>query len=332
MPIPLIAAIAAPIAGNIIGKIAGASDADEAQKFQRLALAQYEQIGVPPIEAQRLIMQQLKSAGHLTPELEQTLTLGNSAMESVSTDPRLKQSQLAALNQLQGIATEGGMNAEDKQRLFQIQNELSRDEQAKRSAVQQNMQSRGIGGSGFELAAQLAGQQGSADRAASMGMDVNAMASRRALEAMMQSGQLAGNIRTQDFGEQSQVAQAKDAISKFNVANGQDVRGRNADRNNSSAQWNLTNDQRIADANVNSANQAEVHNKGLSQTNFENQLALANGKSGQLNSSAQSASDRSRATQNMWGQIGTGVAQAGAAYGQNQIDEERLAKYGKTKV
>jgi hypothetical protein len=45
------------------------------------------------------------------------------------------------------------------------------------------------------------------------------MAQQRALDAMAGAGQLGGQIRGQDFGEQSTIANSRDAMTKFNVAN-----------------------------------------------------------------------------------------------------------------
>jgi len=56
-------------------------------------------------------------------------------------------------------------------------------------------------------------------------LDVSAQAQSRALQALMQGGQLGGQIRQQDFGEQSEKAQAQDAINRFNTANRQQVSG-----------------------------------------------------------------------------------------------------------
>lgn len=66
----------------------------------------------------------------------------------------------------------------------------------------------------------------------------------------MQGGNLGGTMRAQDFSEDSAKAQAKDAISKFNAANTQNVQASNiADRNQAQA-TNLQNKQTIAAQNV----------------------------------------------------------------------------------
>ncbi len=55
----------------------------------------------------------------------------------------------------------------------------------------------------------------------------------------MQGGQLGGQMRSQDFGEQSSKAQAQDAISRFNAANSQSVQGQNVATKNTAQAANL---------------------------------------------------------------------------------------------
>ncbi|CAB4200097.1 hypothetical protein UFOVP1351_24 [uncultured Caudovirales phage] len=309
-----IGAVAAPIVGGIIGSEQARSEQERAERIRQQMLELYKNIDVPTVAQQEIQLEKLASQGQLTPELEQALTQGRSEMAGVSTDPRLRDAQMAALAGLQDVANNGGMSATDRARWNQMQSELNQNEQGNRGAIMQDMARRGQAGSGMELAAQLMNQQASAQRASQQGMDVKAQAEQRALQALMQSGDMAGAMRGQEFGEKSAAAQAQDAINRFNVQNRQQVMGGNVDRRNSAQASNLGEKQRIADTNVGLGNQQQMHNKGLIQTQFQNQMSRANGMSGAMGSQANAADDTANRTANMWAGIGSGVGQGAAAY------------------
>jgi hypothetical protein len=67
-----------------------------------------------------------------------------------------------------------------------------------RGAIGQNMAARGVGGSGVEIASQLANQQGAANRNSMAGTQAAADARQRAIAALMGSANIAGNVRGQD--------------------------------------------------------------------------------------------------------------------------------------
>ena len=244
--------------------------------------------------------------------MEATLA-GDSEMKGVSTDPRLRDAQMSALMDLQNISSSGGMTAEDKANLSRIQGQTAQADKGRREAILQNAAARGMSGSGNELLAQLQSSQAATDRQSQEGLDIAGMAQARALQAMMQSGQLGGSIRGQDFGEQSAVAQAQDAINKFNVANQNTASQYNATALNQTGQFNAGNQldtdkfnsaqaydlnknntaiqnqalfanhdgrQGISNANVDIGNKQATANAGKAQQNFQNQLDLANGRTG----------------------------------------------------
>ena len=79
------------------------------------------------------------------------------------------------------------------------------------------MAQRGVGGSGVELAARLGANQASADRMSRESDTLVQQAQQRAMDAMMNQANLGGQIRSQDYGEQSNLASARDAMNKFNT-------------------------------------------------------------------------------------------------------------------
>lgn len=245
----------------------------------------------------------------LNPELETAITLGPSAMEGVSTDPALKQAQMTALMKMQELG-EGGMSFEDKARLNQIQTDVNTNLQGQQGAIMQNLATRGMSGGGSELVARQMATQQAANRQAQMGLDVKAQAERRALEAMMNAGQMAGQMQSQDFNQQSQTAQAKDAINKFNSANQQQVMNNNVNAKNTAQQWNAQNAQSTANQNTELNNQTQLHNASLAQQEYENRLKKAGLMQGASNNMAAAYSNQSQGDK----QFAGGLISAGASF------------------
>lgn len=243
-----------------------------------------------------------------------TVQQGDTEMKNVSTDPRLAQAQMAALAQMQGIAADGGMNLRDKANLSKIQGETSQADRGRREAILQNMQARGMGGSGAELLAQLQSSQAATDRSAQQGLDVAAMAQERALQAMMQSGQMGGDIRAQSFGEQAKVASAQDAINNFNTSNTNQGNQFNASNTlktgmfNSDATTgvnkaqagidldaktgNVNRQQGVNNATTDAENTSRKYNAGLPQQNFDNEVKKIDGESGIMKVQATRSAER----------------------------------------
>jgi hypothetical protein len=173
----------------------------------------------------------------------------------------------------------------------------------------QNMAARGQAGSGNELMARMMAAQNSSNQMANSGNQIAAQAQQRALEALMQSGQMAGDIRNQNFGQDSAVASAQDEIARFNTQNRIGTQQRNVGSRNQANLRNLENQQNIMNQNTGLRNQQEVHNKGLYQQDFSNRMqkagALANAHLGQASAYDASAGR----TASMWSGIGQGVGQ-----------------------
>lgn len=276
----------------------------------------FEDVQAPETADMEIQLQQLVQQGILTPEEAETVKLGDSSMNGISLDPNLKRAQMDALAGLQEITDGGGMTAMDKANLSRIQNQENAAARGQREAILQNAQARGLGGSGLELMSQMQNQQDSATRASQRDLDVAGMAQQRALESLMQGGQLAGQIGTQDFNQQAQVAQANDAIARFNAQNRQAQINQNVAARNTAQAANLGAKQEIANANTTLANQQQMHNKSLAQQNYENELKKRSGRSGVAQSNAANAGQDSQNRANANNQlIGALIGAGAAAYG-----------------
>jgi len=318
---PAIAAAGIGAAGSLAGGLMGAaakSDAAQAQQNQvQAAAAGLQGIHVPTIEEQRLALEQIRNAGNLTPEMEQTFQQNPSLLNAYIQNPEATTAQMQALQKLQQVGNQGGLTAVDKAQLNEIQNATNRNEQANRGAIAQNFAQRGMGGSGVELATQLAGNQASGENAANQGFNVAAQAQQRALQAIQAAGGLGGQIEAQQFGEAGQKSAAQNAINQFNTANQQNVAGQNVQRGNYAQERNLNNQQQLNQANTGIANQQQIYNTGLAQQQFGNELqkqgGIANIQTGKAAMGAQEAKGQAGAA--LGSAIGGTVGQLGTAVG-----------------
>lgn len=140
--------------------------------------------------------------------------MGDSAFENLQNDPALVQKQMAAIDELRRVYDEGGMDAGSKAALEEARASTAASERGQRGALTQNFAARGAGGAGTELAAQLATQQGGANRERMAGVQAAGDARTRAVNALLASTSAAGNLRGQEMNK----AGGLDAVSRFNAA------------------------------------------------------------------------------------------------------------------
>lgn len=326
MPLPLIAAgaqIAAPIIGGLIGNASAAGDRKRAMDIFQQNVRDLEAIGVPSVEAQQLMLEKYRSEGQLTPELEQEIKLGDSAMGGISLDPAYKEAQMGALNKLKEVGDSGGMTLTDRANMEQTMGDIAATERGRREAALSRMRARGQLGSGLELGAQLGGNQEAVTARHLAGVTAAGAAQDRALQAIVAGGNLGGSMRTQEFSEKAKAAEAADAIAKWNAANQQGIQTRNTGTQNEAQKYNLGNAQSLSNSNVDLANKQQVYNKGLQQQYFDNRMkkgtAINNARTGQANS-YNDAADR---TAGMWAGIGSGAGKVAGAYLSQDEDDDK---------
>ena len=305
--------------GGIIGGLAGNSIASGDFSTARGAADQAYQemlaIGVPPETAKPLVLQKFQQAGQLTPQLEQYINQGPSAVAGISEDPALKQRQMSALNLITQRST-GGLDAGDRQKLNEMQNQVAKDQEAKQQQIIQQYQQRGMGGAGAELAAALQQSQAGANQSSAEGDKIAALASQNALQAALQSGQLAGNIRTQDFNVADTKASAQDQMNRFNIQNQQAAQQRNIASQNQAQQYNLTNAQNLSNANTGMTNEETARQNQAKVDDWNNQIKRARLRSGTYQEKSNDFQNRGQRTANQYATIGSALGQGiGAAMG-----------------
>ncbi len=228
MPAPIIAAAVGAGVG-LVGQWMANKSREEAERILQAARARFGGVSEPILEKMR------------------AEELGESEEGKVVADPGLKAAQMAALHKLQGVSDAGGMTLEDRAVEHEALGRAAKVTGAGMNRIDQQMQARGAANSGGALAMQMQSVQDGAEGASAAGRHSVGQAQKRALEAMMASGQLAGGLRNQDFGERSKAAEARDAFAKYN----------NAVRNN-----------------------AQQHNLGLGQKAFENSMSKTGAMAG----------------------------------------------------
>lgn len=256
---------------------------------------QYKYINTPSPEEMQIQLEQLVQQGSLSPEQARAILVDRSKMEDVEGDPQAQAAQQAALAQLQDVTESGGLTDTDRSKLNQISMDEGTQQRGARDAILQNAQARGMGGSGMELLAQMQNQQDSATRQNARDLDVAGMAQERALQALMNQGQLATQVGAQRFDQNAAKANAADAISQFNAQNQQQVGMANTATNNAAQAANLGAKQSISDQNTALRNQQETYNRQLKQQEYENKLKKAGGSVGlgQYNSEAAGKTNQS---------------------------------------
>ena len=283
---------------GILGGSAGKDEMSKATGLSQQAIDQLKNIYVPTVEEQKVLLQNPELAG-----LMDNNTIDGTALEGVSTDPRLKQAQMKALEQLSGLASQG-LGAEDRAAYNQLQRESAAQAQAQNQQALQNAAARGTLDSGSTLMAQLLAGQNAASRSQQGGEQLAAQAAQARRDALSQYANMSNNIANQDFAQRAQIANAKDTINQFN-----------SQQKTGAQQFNLTNQQNINNQKASNANQQEMYNKGLIQQKFQNDYQKAGGVAGQQNNLANMYAQQGQAAAQGQAQMTGSLIGAGASLG-----------------
>ena len=284
-----IGAVGAPIIGGILAGDAKAKGRKAAERELDNYLNELRANKLPELSA--VEFEKFK-------DLFQAQEQAGTEFDAIEVDPRLKDAQMQALSALTEIGQDGlTLQARVNQEI--LQDQVARQDAGRQAAIMQNLAERGMGGAGMELAQRLASQQAASNRAGQAAMQNSANAQARALQALTQSGGLAGNIRSQDYGMQADRASAQDIINQFNTGN------INQQRMNS---------QNIANMNTQVAQQQAQQGNQIAQQNFENRRAKLGDQSQARVSRAGMAQQAGAERGEMIGGIGNVVGQGLGTY------------------
>lgn len=326
------AATALQAGGSIIGGKQAAKESAaaraQAADFTNKAIAALEKVGIPSVEAQKIALENPAMVFNYVPELEQEFPELKSQFEQVQADPRLKAEQAKALEGLSQRA-EGGLTPDDIAQIENIKRNVAGQARAQDASIMQNMEQRGIGGSGAELMARLAASQQAAQQASLDSQQLASLDYQAKIDALMQLGNLAGSQREQAYQEEAQKATALDRMKELNQAARYDVQGRNVAAKNTASLGRQELAQQLENQRAATANQEQMYNKQLQQQRFENEMAKAGAASSAYTGAAQGALQAGQtAAANkaaMWqgiGQAGMGGAQLYGAMSKKKTEEE----------
>lgn len=304
MALPLIAG--AQLVTGILGAAQAANAAGESRK--RLDEAASLVLGIPIPELQKYTPEELINMGNFSPEELQAIgVLGPSAVESIQLDPRLRADQETALGQVRERALRG-FTAEDAAVLDQYMRQASNTAQSQTQAALQDMNRRGMSGSGNALAAALQGTQGAANIQSQQAMQQAAMrmqAQDRNTDAL---ARMASGLESTDYNRAMDLANKRDTIQQFNQSLRQRVADTNVGNRNEAALRNLNTAQGLSNQNIQARNQAQLEEQKRLQNKFDMEMRRASGavgiKQGQAAAAQTAAQNMSDATGKAIGAIG----------------------------
>jgi hypothetical protein len=314
------------LASGIGNWLANSSANDRAQAILDRNFRDWMGINIPDPAQQKIALQQFVQQGTLSPVMEKAIKADPSAFESITSNPKYAGAQNRALSELEDIGYSGGLRLQDKAALQDAMMDSQTRDKANRQGVLDEMGRRGTLGGGLELAARLEGQSANQDRLGNQSLKIAADAQDRALKSIMGAGEMATNLRGQDFDEAGKKASAADRINMFNTENLRDVNQRNTAMTNRAAELNLGEKQRISDQNTGLANSQQMYNKGLAQQQYENQLKRMAGATGQYGKAAETESAGGKNLGNAISNIGGGVSNAATSAGQMAFWDDYFKK------
>lgn len=233
-----------------------------ARRAMEMAARQYN---IPLPELQRMIAEQM----------------GPSAMEGVTADPALEGMQNESLGELGRISSNGGMTPEDHANYEASQREAAQGAMRQRQSILNVLRRSGSGmAGGAGVAAQLGAAGDQQEATALAGQRMTADAQKRATQAVLERGKLAGAQRGQKFDEGARRAAAADAITRYNTTARQT---------------------------------ASNYNGNLAQQQFGNQMALNSGRANALAGQSNYYDRSADRTSGQWADMGAGAGQAVAA-------------------
>jgi hypothetical protein len=200
----------------------------------------------------------------------------------IQDSPQMRADQLAALAQEQALA-KGGLQPADLIALEQIQQSQAGAASSQAASAADALRNRGLGGAGAEYASRLAANQNASNQASSLYDQAMQAAMNRQLQAIQQSGTMAGNIRTQDVGVSKTMADIQDQFNT-EVQNIRNAAAQyTAQTQNAAQAANLAGRQGVANANVGINNQNLAYQNQLSQQDFANQTTKLTDEANALN-------------------------------------------------
>lgn len=319
--------VAAPVIGGIIGSSAGSRDRDNAQTAIKDAYNKYLAIGYPPDLAKEITYKQFVSVGKLNPVMEQELDLFRSSLGDYQEDQGLLGIQQQALADLKARASTG-LTAQDRLNMMDIKNQINAETQARNAQMLQNLQSRGMGGSGAELASMLSNQQVGSNLMTRQGLQQGAQNQQASMQALGQLGSLSGQMRGADLAHAQTTRGAKDVATQFNLQNSMGRQARNVASLNEGQRRQLESDQNIANMNTQQYNQEQLRQRQEQGNYYDRLLRYQQGANQLAMGQAQNYQNEANRKAGMWTGIGSAVGSAAGNLMNYNLQKKYIDKLG----
>jgi hypothetical protein len=291
---------------------------DEGLEMLKKAQAMIAAIPVPTAKDMELILAPLVQQGILTPEDYVTISQKPSEFLNINLDQAPRNAEIAALSQIQDIASSGGRDAQFRATMNDAMNQANTQLQGQTGAILQNASQRGALNSNMTTAAALANAYAGNANASNASVNAAAEAEKRALDAIAASATLGGQIRSQDFAQASQRAQAIDAINRYNAQNSQSQANMNTQTRNLTQAQNLDLKQQVAQQNNQISNEQARYNAALPGQEFQNKMSKAAAMAGVALPTANYAAQQNANKAATQGSLIGGLGQNLSSYYNNQ--------------
>lgn len=275
-----IGAVFGGLAGGMMGASVGAKKAQYETTFAKY-MAELQSLDMPRYEALKLSLERYAKGEPLSPEQLNALQEVDSEVSKISYDKQAKQTQLDALAALKA-RSRGGLTLQDKADLMTAQREIDRQQSGVQKSILQNMQARGVAGSGVEMAQRMAAQQQGAQMASQNALQTAANSQNRALQAIKDSAQLGRQIGQDQMDFDKMKAQSVDDTRRRNLERQQQTMQFNVSNKNAANQLNWNRANTVADKNVDLGNEEQEKNKQLMLDDYYRQADRISGKYEQL--------------------------------------------------
>lgn len=192
------------------------------------------------------------------------IQLGDSGMAGITTDPRYRDAEMAALAGLSERSSEG-LTLQDEANLARIGQQSAAANRGAQGAIEANFAQRGVSNSGMEFAAAQQAAQNNAAEQGMRGLEIAAQNQQQQRDATMSLGQLSSTLQGRDWSQQAAAAQAQDAINRFNTGFQVEQQMKNNQGINEAALGNIQRQQQNTQFNTGQSNQAAGFNAGQTQ-------------------------------------------------------------------
>lgn len=285
---------------------------------------QLKAIDMPRYEDLKLSLERYAKGEDLTPDQLTALQELDTEVSKLSYDKTAKQTQLDALSALKA-RSRGGLTLQDKADLMNAQKEIDRSQQGVQKSIIQNMQSRGVGGAGVELAQRMGAAQMGTQQASQNALNVAANAQNRAMAALKESASLGRQIGQDQLDLDKTKAASIDDMRRKNLERLQQSMQYNVGSNNQAKQLNWNRANTTSDKNTQLGNDEQTYNKELLMKDYQNQInrldQLYKGDTGAITQKENSLKQRKN-EQSGWmdmigsvGNMGGGMSGGGASGG-----------------